>query len=513
MSNHSQQVRDLERRIQEEKAQQNKLSSSLSDQMRRHEAVMREQEAAREAIRQERLKEFRKESEKRMKEAKEQAERDMQKKKRELEQLERDYDVRLKAMNLKQLKEKYSVLATMAKRCETTKSDHEKEFQQRRSEYDSLAKQVEAEEQNVAKFKEELKDMESIRILLYSPTGEGKSTLGNRILGDESTEGNKGPFEVSDSTDSKTQDISKRYLAKGSFYDYDHSISVIDCPGTFDSNRRDRQHANNLVTYLRGIQFINAFILVKNYQRRRIDDNYNKFLQELKAMFGVGIWKHVIIVFTRFEGRDTKNLESYQREFVEDVRRRIECDSTQAPLPVVALSNLEDYKTKVKHLISVEVAKMPKFLCEHLLSPLEELKVKLSVAKNYVDIATDKYNQTVQEHSKCFQLQQTCLEQIQTKLQQVRGGYIILAPGQKATYKVAKNFDYFVFLGQGSLIVFKSQTGDTININKNIWGCGNVSSECNTVFNASFGTAPSQSELDDLPVYTYKAKEIEENIN
>ncbi|ETO27795.1 AIG1 family protein [Reticulomyxa filosa] len=546
----------MERRIQEAKAQQAQLSVSCSEQTKKYNEAMREHEA----MYQKRLKDLKEENEKRIKEAKEKAQKELQQKQYEIEKFEREYNLRLKLMNLEEIKEKCDVLETMAKRCETIKSSHENDLQQKKTEHLLLAKQVEDEgtlylsyvsfvqkkkkkkqSQFCAKFKEELKDMESLRVLLYSPTGEGKSTLGNRILGDESPDGNKGPFEVSDGIDSKTQDISKQFLAKGKLYK--HSISVIDCPGTFDSNYRDRQHANNLVAYLQGIQFINAIVLVKNYQHPRIDDNYNRFLQELQTMFGVNVWKHAIIVFTKFEGRDTKKLELYQKQFVEDVRRRIACDATQAPLPVVPISNLEDYKTKVQHLVDIEVAKMLKFSCEHLRSPLEELAVKLGLAKTYVDIATSKYNQAAQEHSKLLQCLQTCTQQRQqllvryilfvflvytmgyiyvcilqifvriNTLKRQIGGVITLAPGQKATYNVAKDFSYYVSLGEGSVITFKSQTGNAININKNIWGNGSININCSVNLNASIGVSPPQNELKDLLIIKRVEKEFEEKIN
>ncbi|ETN98262.1 hypothetical protein RFI_39249, partial [Reticulomyxa filosa] len=151
MTDHTQQVREMERRIQAAKAQQAQLLVSCSEQTKKFD---------------------------------------------------------------KEIKEKCDVLETMAKRCETIKLSHENDLQQKKAEHLLLAKQVEAEgtsylpyvsfvqkkkkkkqSQFCAKFKEELKDMESLRVLLYSPTGEGKSTLGNRILGDESPDGNKGPFE------------------------------------------------------------------------------------------------------------------------------------------------------------------------------------------------------------------------------------------------------------------------------------------------------------------------------
>ncbi|ETO10812.1 hypothetical protein RFI_26565, partial [Reticulomyxa filosa] len=168
--------------------------------------------------------------------------------------------------------------------------------------------------------------------------------------------------------------------------------------------------------------------------------------------------------------------------------------------------------------------------------------VKLGLAKTYVDIATSKYNQAAQEHSKLLQCLQTCTQQhifylyflfiqwsaymfvfllifevqifvrINTLKRQI-GGVITLAPGQKATYNVAKDFNYYVSLGEGSAITFKSQTGNAINVNKNIWGNGSININCSVNLNASIGVPPPQNELKDLPIIKRAEKEFEEKIN
>ncbi|ETN97546.1 hypothetical protein RFI_39983, partial [Reticulomyxa filosa] len=229
--------------------------------------------------------------------------------------------------------------------------------------------------QKVLKFGKEISNPETLRIVLYSPTGEGKSLLGNRITGDKSGEGLEGPFAPSDSVESKTQEIKKIFIDKGL---YKYPVSLTDQPGEADSTGRDREHATNLVTYLRGIEFIHAIVLVKNYQDARISETYQNMLKNLESMLGRDVWKHMIIVMTRVEGPKAKKAPEYGKEFSNKIREILKLTKEEAPLPVLGLSNFdEQYLEPLQILINELVPQLGKFHCNNLHSPLEELEVCL----------------------------------------------------------------------------------------------------------------------------------------
>ncbi|ETN99715.1 hypothetical protein RFI_37752, partial [Reticulomyxa filosa] len=149
-----------------------------------------------------------------------------------------------------------------------------------------LKSQVDNEREQVSIFAKEREDSKVLRIVLYGPTGEGKSLLANRFIGDDSEEGEQGPFVPSDDVHSKTQDIKKELVPCSTRYKY--PFTVIDQPGCFDSAGRDRYHINHLVQFLRGIEFIHAIVLVKSFASPRLSSIYQHMLQclRLDATFG-----------------------------------------------------------------------------------------------------------------------------------------------------------------------------------------------------------------------------------
>ena len=114
------------------------------------------------------------------------------------------------------------------------------------------------------KFDEENLNGSIYRVVMLGKTGTGKSTYGNRMYGDTSEEGNRGPFSTSGSETSETTEIKKVMVRVGS-----QKLSLVDTPGIFDSNKKDRFYANDLVEFLRGCGGVNAFLIFRNFQEPR----------------------------------------------------------------------------------------------------------------------------------------------------------------------------------------------------------------------------------------------------
>jgi len=91
-------------------------------------------------------------------------------------------------------------------------------------------------------------------------------------------------------------------------------------------------------------------------------------------------------------------------------------------------------------------------------------------------------------------------------------GVVIIQPKQKVTYVVNKDFNYYLQMGEGSSVTFKSKNGGAININKKIWGPGKLIIDCNANANGAIGVAPTKEEIQGLSVYTYTGLSTEEEI-
>jgi len=91
-------------------------------------------------------------------------------------------------------------------------------------------------------------------------------------------------------------------------------------------------------------------------------------------------------------------------------------------------------------------------------------------------------------------------------------GVIIIQPKQKVTFVVNKDFNYYLQMSEGSSVTFKSKNGETININKKIWGPGSLNLSCNVNVKADIGVAPTKDEIQGLQVYSYTVESFEEEI-
>ena len=91
-------------------------------------------------------------------------------------------------------------------------------------------------------------------------------------------------------------------------------------------------------------------------------------------------------------------------------------------------------------------------------------------------------------------------------------GVIIIQPKQKVTYVVNKDFNYYLQMSEGSSVTFKSKNGGDINLNKNIWGPGNLNFSGSVNANGAIGVAPTKEEIQGLSVYIYTGESIEKEI-
>ena len=127
----------------------------------------------------------------------------------------------------------------------------------------------------------------TVNILLFGETGNGKSSLGNELLGYNS-------FTVSDDVKSETK---LTFGRRGK--DENSNLFVIDTPGLQDSSGADKQHMIQLVEYVKEHKELNAIIVVFNYQQVRFPYNIQTMLKLFCNIFPMKeVGKHIGLVFT-----------------------------------------------------------------------------------------------------------------------------------------------------------------------------------------------------------------------
>ena len=137
------------------------------------------------------------------------------------------------------------------------------------------------------------------KIVIIGETGVGKSTLCNILTGnDHKGEKNEDGFPTgADSNSCTDTTVVKRGCWLGQ---KDMPFSICDTPGLSDASGKDSSNISKMVGELKGIEYINAFIIVLNGQCPRLDSGLKDTLSLFQDVFGKEFHKNMVILFTRW---------------------------------------------------------------------------------------------------------------------------------------------------------------------------------------------------------------------
>ena len=163
-------------------------------------------------------------------------------------------------------------------------------------------------------------------ILLFGETGNGKSTLGNHLLGVNA-------FRVSDDVKAETKvTFGKRGVGENS------NLFVIDTPGLQDTSGADKEHMIQLVEYIKDHKELNAVIVVFNFQQVRFPYNIQTMLKLFCNIFPMKeVGSHIALVFTNAftrKGRLTQEQKNSKVDKVMPEFRRVIQEASGSALPI-----------------------------------------------------------------------------------------------------------------------------------------------------------------------------------
>ncbi len=227
-------------------------------------------------------------------------------------------------------------------------------------------------------------------ICVLGVTGHGKSSLGNVICGENVFEANAALKSVTEKVQGMVttwRDISTHV-----------PLICIDTPGFGDSEGRDSEHVEDIVSSLKTIGFVHTFIITWNCLENRFNEQLDSTIRLLSQIFSTDFFRNVLVCFTKFAHdkrsiglrKKGKNLEKpelidqMQKEF----KNRFGCNldpttqfcfidnSVFGETDDLDMLQVAEFETCLEHIFNFTADSKP-FLCRDIkvvLNEIEELR-------------------------------------------------------------------------------------------------------------------------------------------
>eukprot|EP00092_Neocalanus_flemingeri_P001711 GFUD01001826.1.p1 GENE.GFUD01001826.1~~GFUD01001826.1.p1 ORF type:complete len:413 (-),score=166.86 GFUD01001826.1:124-1362(-) len=150
------------------------------------------------------------------------------------------------------------------------------------------------------------------RFVILGPTGSGKSSLGNVLLGRDKEWRNPGQeecFTVGAFSTGMEGGVTREVCAHtGHWLGHGREVTVVDTPGFGNSLEEEEAGIEQLVDFLKDdLQFVNVFILTFKESDKRLTLGLQSMMKLLGRMFGSKLWSAAILSATHW-GYDTRRV-------------------------------------------------------------------------------------------------------------------------------------------------------------------------------------------------------------
>ena len=179
-------------------------------------------------------------------------------------------------------------------------------------------------------------------------------------------------------------------------------LICIDTPGFGDSEGRDPDHIDNIVSSLKTIGFVNTFIITWNCLENRFSEQLDSTIRLLSQIFSSDFFSNVLICFTKFAHdkksvslrKKGKNLEKDQwvHQMQDQFKNRYGCslrnnqfcfidNSVFGEMEDLEMEEIAEFENCMEDILEFTMKSKP-FICKDIksvLNEVEELKQMLAL--------------------------------------------------------------------------------------------------------------------------------------